>query len=1175
MMRNYLYYTLIILYFIIHTQILHAKDSYSLSRIDHRFGLSNSAVLSVFQDKNGFMWFGTYDGLNCFDGKDMQVYRSNPSDKNGLTNNIINDLDPAGNDEIWITTPSGLNRFSLKHRKNVRAYNQFTSFTNLYSNNEGVAWVTNKDSIYYYDNKCQEFHPIDSVKHKVESNFSFVDSQGIFWFFDNSLGGFVQYSLSVDSSGLPVGMHLDTKRVEIHNKEITYAFYNDGIMYFLDCNNDLYLYDVNRSDKTYIRNINSIINKYGTIKALEGIVSFCGDIIIAFRENGLIKLDVSQKYAECIIDRNIRIFTIYKDPIQNIVWIGTDGQGAAQYAKIWSLGTSIMLDRISDNLTRQVRSIFTDNYGDLWFGTKGDGLIRINKYQEKTNNSLLHKDISVYFPGQKMNISDYKRSFEEFQVFSITRSKYINGFWLGSADSSGVLYYSYDEDKVKAIHGNHKLIKRVHSFYEPNDSILWVATDFEGLLKVKIRKKQKEIYIDSVSQFNFYRNQKGIKEFFSMVPQGDSILWLGSRGMGLVKFNINTEEYFVYSFDKYGGNSANDILCIHQDENVLYLGTVSGLIRFEQVSERNAYSVDVLDNDDGLLNNMIHGILQDNRGVLWLSTNNGLVKYNPINRSFHSYYYTGGIQVGEFCDDAYYLCPYDGHLFFGGINGLIYLPIENREEDEYYPAVNFTNLSLGDKNVDFYDFYDEKSRKLTFNGASVTFSLSFVALDFIRGANFEYSYRLKHKDKVWSSFSTNNRVTFENLPYGEYELQIRYKKDVFYKDDTYYSLFIEILPPWYLSPAAYIIYVLLLIVVLIFCVIMIRKYLKRKYLISELIERERMSKIRDENTQEYHLKSSLTSISALCGMIKQEGNLTINAQNKIDSILNIITDNVLDLSSDGSNNNYLDTILQKNEVPINKTSERALPIILLLVESNTIANAIEFMLKEEYCIKRVYTLHDAFNDLKHCIPALFMVDTQIYNNKEAAFLEYLRNNKLLLTKTAFVPLLPHGTILDEENIVDQLADAYVIVPYGIIHLKSIVNRAIRYKENIKPMIVEGGENNVIYTTQEQAEFIQTMINVIDANLDNEELGSTLIAENMAMSPRKFYRKFKEISGDTSPSNFIKNYRLDRAALLLRTTNKSVQEIIVEIGISSNSYFYKEFTVKYGITPKGYRESVDN
>ena len=378
------------------------NDTYFFSKVDYQQGLSNSAVLCLFQDNVGLMWFGTYDGVNCWDGKTMEVFRSDFSESKTLSNNVIHSISQADNSCLWISTHLGVNRFSQKARQVVANYD-FSGDYYVHSNNQGNTWILTGDGIYYYNTHHQRFIrvqtsvlPVDSMERRA-----FVTDDGGLWVFPPSTGQILNYSLNrFDTDSLSVKLSISTNK--FHSKAIEDIFYQNGIFCFVDCDRDLYMYDISRKSKIYIRNLSSLVQKYGVIT---GIVPFYEDIIIGFRANGLIRLRTSKKYEEEIVNRNIRIYGIYREPRQGLLWIASDGQGAVMYAKKYSIATNLMLNRMSPNLSRQVRSILTDEYGGLWFGTKGDGLLHLPDYHEAVGNPLGRA--MVYSPGEKQVMSSY------------------------------------------------------------------------------------------------------------------------------------------------------------------------------------------------------------------------------------------------------------------------------------------------------------------------------------------------------------------------------------------------------------------------------------------------------------------------------------------------------------------------------------------------------------------------------------------------------------------------------------------------------------------------------------------------------------------------------------------------------------------------------------------------
>lgn len=891
-------------------QCAQAIDEYTLSHIGYTQGLSNSAVLSLYKDNQGFMWFGTYDGLNNYDGKSMNVYRTDMNVEKRLLNNVIYHVNPADNDCLWISTNTGINRFSVRERAVISSYEVFKNDFILYSNRKGDTWVIDKDDLYVYQPSKSAFQKTNKKSQVFNKELSFVDDKGCLWLFSGTNKSIYKCQTQKKNGG---EQSYEIVQVNIHNKKIEYTFYQGGLLSFIDQDKDLFLFDLTRNTKIFIRNVGELITKYGKIT---GIISFYDDIVIAFIQNGLIKLDSASHYSESVIDRSIRVFSVYKDPMQEIIWVGTDGQGVMAYSKKKSIASHLTFSHLQNKITRQVRSIYTDKAGDLWFGTKGDGLVKVRGYMKHSITKLPLNSISIYFPGRKTSLPNYRRELTEYQVFGIVPSRYMDGFWIGSAENPGLSYYDYQKDAIVAVRGDTKLLQRVHRIYEQNDTTLWLTTSGNGVCQVSLDKTNGTIRAKKTRQYLFNDGKKIINDFFPMLIEGDSVIWLGSRGMGLVKFNLQTLKHQVYLLGNKERFAINDILSIYRKQNIFYLGTVSGLVRLT-FGTNGEPKVFCIGKEQGFLNDMIHGILEDENGFLWLSTNKGLVKYNPKNNAFHTYYYNNGLQIGEFSDDAFYKCPYTGNLFFGGIDGLLYLEKERMNEVEYHPDVYFRDLTIGVETDNFNNYYDATSNTLSLKGVHLSFSLSFTAPDFIDGDNFEYSYKLEgHKETEWSPFTPDNRATFNTLPHGHYILKIRYKKDVFDTEYKSYSLKIHILPPWYLSTWAYLCYGLFIILTVVYTYRMVRRYYRRERLIKKLMLRESHNTLMNSTNQQSHETVGLLSkICHTCEQLRQVDSIPAEYY----KLLDILHDTVLsfafkseDISEEHCN---LETYLPR-EIPI-------------------------------------------------------------------------------------------------------------------------------------------------------------------------------------------------------------------------------------------------------------------
>lgn len=1285
------------------------KDTYIFRKVDYQQGLSNSAVLCLFQDNRGLMWFGTYDGVNCYDGRNMEVFRSDFSAQKSLSNNVIHSIQQADNNCLWISTHLGINRLSLDSRQ-VVGYYDFTDDYYLHSNSKGNTWVVSRDGIFYYNTSYKRFVKINNLKVSVEDmdKRAFVTDDGVLWIFIQHTGELLQVSQDAfDCDTLSI--YSTVSSTDFHANPIMDVFYQNGVLCFIDSEHDLYVYDISRQSKIYIRNLSSLVQKYGTIA---GIALFYEDIIIGFRTNGLVRLRTSQKYKEEVVDRNVRIYSIYRDPHQNVLWVASDGQGTIMYAKKYSIATNLMLNQLSSNLSRQVRSVMTDNRGGLWFGTKGDGLLHIPDYRESEEASA----VTVYSPEGKQNVMSYMRWNKEFPVYKLVQSRYMDGFWIGSGDP-GLFYYSFADQALHCVENLPAQPTEIHGIDEENDSVLYVVTAGSGFHKLILEKQAGTIRLKSQKSYHFFHGQREITMFYPMLAEGDSILWLGSREKGLIRFDKRTEEYKVISLKEMLHKSVDDVLSLYRTkEGVLYVGTTSGLVCLN--SNRGQMKATYIGREQGLLNDMIHGVLEDENGLLWLGTNRGLIKYNPINGSSHAYFYSAGVQIGEFSDDAYYMCPYTRELFFGGIDGLLYLDKEMQAAPEFYPDILLRKLTIGHTQVVQENYYTDDGKALQFKGAEVSFTLSFIVPDFLSGEDIEYSYQLEGYDKDWTSFSSINEASYTGVPAGDYLFKVRYKRDVFDTEYRHFSIPVHILSPWYRSTSAYFIYFIIFLLLLGYVIYLLRKNYLQERMMKTLMGTERCRKsetaytdrrvledftliynycdqLRAENlsyeqclekvsliretvmtallnpdtlhleelkqffpdrfivsarmsiqgvSQEVlrtleeqgidhssitsaipeHItfpvyKNALYSILYCCylriaemkgtygvivDMSEQDGKMQLHFSSKdvtVKALYEYLSDKassvaekdadyvfgvhlllgfvrsalerihaVLRYDHDESGSR-LTIVFEPALLPV--TGEQGKKTVLLLEDRDEMTWLISNFLADEYVVHQVKSVQLAFEEIRRSAPALLLVDMTMYANAESTFMEYVSRNRTLLSRTAFIPLLTWKVSSAIQRELILWSDSYVVLPYDILFLREVVHNAIYGKREAKQIYMEElGDlaGQIVCTTTEQADFIRKLLKVIEENLDKEELGSTLIADRMAMSSRQFYRKFKEIS-NTAPGDLIKSYRMEKAARLLLDEELSIQDVIMEVGISSRSYFYKEFTRRFGMTPKDYRE----
>lgn len=785
-----------------------AGASLSLEKADIP-DLSNNAILCMHQDPDGDMWFGTYDGLNLYNGKDTYIFRFEPDNKHSLCSNIIHKITNAGPGYLWISTFMGLNKFSIREKKVTETYLQYTEARLLTSDSKGNTLVIGQnDFISCYSPQTRSMQDVHTPGITTDPiKILFTDPKDRFWMVTND-GQLKQ--IIPDFSTTPVSLRFEEEI--LHPKQITFTDFENQTLFFTDEDEQLYEYNTANGLKTCLADLTELTRKYGS---LSRIARFQSDIYLAFANGDLVPLK-NQAHA---INLNIGIFSLLKDKKQNILWIGTDGQGVRKFYEKQNMFGSILSEEMPFTLLKPIRSIYTDSLKNLWVGTKGDGLICIRDYDRLDGKPIPREQITHF--TQKDGLSNDK-------VYCFRKSRYRDIVWIGT-EGPGLSYYSYKTGKVHTLtNPTSTHILMVHSIEEQNDSTLWVATAGDGLKEVNLTTKGKELAVKYIAPYVFEKNKRVCREFHSMRFMGDSVLFLGSRGgYGLICFNIYSKKCTFVSMDNSESSAIGDILCVHpSQDSTFYFGASSGLTRMKFQPDGTNTSMQYT-RRNGLLNDMIHGILEDGEGCIWFSTNKGLAKYNPHNNFIHNYD-AADLKVQEFSDDAYWKCPRTGRLFFGGINGLVWIDPQTSKADLYKPYLRFFELSTGNDAYDLQNYTEHKSDYVAIPPSVSSFTVSFVATDYINGENYEYSYLLENYNTTWTELQKNNKVTFTKLPYGNYVLKVKYKNDVFDSDAKDYILHIHVLPPWYLSRWAIGTYILLILLSGLYIVWAVRRKLIRK-----------------------------------------------------------------------------------------------------------------------------------------------------------------------------------------------------------------------------------------------------------------------------------------------------------------------------------------------------------
>lgn len=804
----------------------HLIHAYSLRQFSNKNGLSNSAILSLYQDHQGVIWIGSCDGLNIFDGTNIHVYNPVNPTKAPLSGNLINDIMETEKDVLWIQTNYGLDRLDTKLQIS-KSFTEFKDKNYMAKSRDNDLFIVKDDGyIYYYQPEKQLFQKLEVPQIAFGHVLStIIDKNNILWVFTSN-NDTRSYQIIKNKEEIA----LTPNNLFKHSEQLLWAFAEEDLVYFIDKTYSLYEYDFGNQQQYFIADLKAEVETRGEVSS---IIKQQNDYYIGFKSSGLIVLkymsDQKIKYQMQDTEIHSGIFCLMKDKYQDIVWIGTDGQGVYMYFNDAFSITNTLLDTPVYQINNPVRTVYYDEEQTLWIGTKGGGILRIRNYSPETNAAVSFDRISI----SNSTLTDNT-------VYCFAPGS-ANRLWIGT--ENGLNYYSYQNKQLKAftVIADGKKVKYVHSINELNDTTLWVSTVGEGIVKVILDKAGSSPSVKSATRIVLDDGRMASNYFFTSFQENDSILWFGNRGYGAYRLNVETEQLTPYRFDNVvNSQTANDIFAIYKNEKGYWLGTSSGLLHFNE--DYSHYH----DRADLFSNNTVHGILEDQQNNLWISTNQGLVRFNPKTNTGQTYDRENGLEVTEFSDGAFYKDSRTETLFFGGINGFVTVKPNAYIMADYMPQINLKGLSIFGKEYNIHDFlHDKKGKKiLQLDYSRNFFCIDFMAIDYINGNNYSYSYKLDEVSSQWIESGTSASAIFSNLAPGQYTLLVKYKNNMNGKECEPQKLLIQITPPWYLSNWAYILYFIL---IALFCILavyrIVHQYRRKQHRMIEKLNREKKEEV--------------------------------------------------------------------------------------------------------------------------------------------------------------------------------------------------------------------------------------------------------------------------------------------------------------------------------------------
>ena len=785
--RPSILYTIIAALLIIPADLTAQISDVTFQQIFLQHGLSQSIVKCILQDRKGFMYFGTEDGLNRYDGYKFLIYRYNPDDTNSISYNDINCLYEDKNGIIWIGTfNAGLNRFDQSKKSIIRIHQNINDPEGLSHNNinciiadqSGNLWVgtdngLNKLVLDDPDNNVCKFkkyfyEPKNNKSLTSSSVFSlFTDRDGNLWVgTDNGINKISKKNID---SGIFEAERYLYKENNLTNKIMIRAICqgNDGTLW-IGSDHGLYeLIDSNSKsqDFTYykiIHNKKAFINN-NDIYAL--CLDDVGNLWIGTNGGGISLYDITKnKFTTYTNDpqdsRSLsynEIRAIYKDK-SGIMWIGTYGAGINKVARGARefFHYSHIPNEVNSLSHPIIWSIYQDSDSVLWIGTHGGGLDRF----DRKSNTYTH------FVNDRKNPASISSNI--IRVVIEDKEGYL---WLGT-NGGGVNRF----DKITGqcvVYKNNPLNKgslasdEIRCIYQDKHGDIWIGTYGNGMDKFNGKENNFIHYVNKPNDPNSLSN-----DFVRTIFEDKAgNFWIGTEGGGLNKFYRKNNSFKSYRYNPNDKNSINNdyVFSILEDKKgILWLGTYGGgLVRFDPVSEKFS----PITTKDGLISDAIYGILQDEDDNLWISSSKGLSKFDPVKNKVTNYTVSDGLQSNEFNGGSYFKSK-SGEMFFGGINGFNSFRPKNISGNNFSPPVVITSFQKFNREVYTAKPISElKEIKLSYE--DYFFSFEFSSLDYSAPEKNKYAYKMEGLDEHWIFTSSDKRyASYTTLAPGNYTFRV-------------------------------------------------------------------------------------------------------------------------------------------------------------------------------------------------------------------------------------------------------------------------------------------------------------------------------------------------------------------------------------------------------------------
>lgn len=772
-------------------------------------GLSQSTVFAITKDANGYMWFGTRDGLSRYDSRSVKVYRNKPNDPKSLSGNSIQCFFIDKDKNLWVGTNEGisiynadLDNFTQSKLGNTDPERPASNHvTAIAQDRNGTIWIATLDGL----NKVVAQNPLkfESFNYRENDPSSFLDKE--------------VRALYLDKGGdFWVGTSKGVSKMITNGKQVTFENYSftsrliKGKSWINCLSEDDHGNILVGTEENGIKLLNKASKKITTLdldllagRAIESVrvIQRNGDqeywigtieglFIYNIVTNRVVTIRNNPEDNTSLGDNSVR--SIFIDP-SGIYWIGTFYGGVSNYSPLSRQFAEVTLTNSKNQKGYKVAgSITTDSNNNLWVSTDGNGLYCLNSRGE--------------------TIKHYRHDSKDPASLSHNKIKSIllddDGLWIGTLN--GLSFLNFKTEKFQHYFSNPSdptslSDNRVYDIKKSSDGFIWIATYRGGLCRFDKETK-------SFERFTYQSGEPASisSDAVTFVHEDhEKNLWVGTAsGLNRKVKGKNVFEHISNGVEvsPIGGDY---VLCIYEDRNNnIWIGTRDTGLKLKRA---NSSSLEEFTVEQGLPGNNVSGIIEDAKGHLWLSTDNGLSQLDPVAMTFKNYNKTDGLSCKEFNFNSFHKDK-NGFLYFGGYNGIVKFHPDSIHQNELAPAITFTKLRVFNKDVQIdpagkglLNKSMARTNSLAFNYLQNVFSIEFAVLSYVNPAKNKYAYRLDGFEKNWN-YVNDPVATYMNLRPGEYTLLVKGSNNDGIWSKEPIQMAITILPPPWKTWWAYTIY---------------------------------------------------------------------------------------------------------------------------------------------------------------------------------------------------------------------------------------------------------------------------------------------------------------------------------------------------------------------------------